>query len=119
MEKYAIFILVIVLIFGVTGILFNSVTGQSYRYAQNFGPQGQQPSYVNDVVFGLKFPYERFPTPSSNVACCSFPRIAEFGNGRCPLTQEAFDAACAVGGEEDAYVFPPCPPNHLTCNFPR
>lgn len=118
MEKHAFFILIIIVAFAITGLLLvTTITGQSYRYAQQFGPQGQQPSYVNDFVFKLKLPFNEFPKPSSKAACCSFVKLGELGSIGCPLTQELFDKACT--NAEGMYNFPPCPPNHLICYFPR
>ncbi len=120
MEKYAIIILLIVAVFGVAVLLLApSLTGQSYRYAQNLGPQGQQPVRVNDLVFNVgALASNQYPKKSSTFVCCSFVALAEYGSSRCPLDKETFDMACAIDGEEGAYLYTPCPPNHLLCPIP-
>ncbi|MBI4919181.1 hypothetical protein HY837_04570 [archaeon] len=120
MEKYAIIILLIVAIFGVAVLLLSpSLTGQSYRYAQNLGPQGQQSVHVNDIFFRIgQLASNQYPKKSSTSVCCSFVKLAEYDSQRCPSDRETFDMACAMDGEEGAYIYPPCPPNNLLCPIP-
>ncbi|MBI5064627.1 hypothetical protein HZA97_00185 [Candidatus Woesearchaeota archaeon] len=126
MKKYALIIFAIVIVVSVVGILLNAnLTGQSYRYAQNFGPQGQQPSHVSDQFFGIenwnqKVPFpsvKEYPTPSSKAACCSFVKMAEMGAKSCSMDVESFEYSCS--DEEGSFVMPPCPPEYVLCNFPR
>ncbi len=105
---WAILIISIVAIVGLILIFkTESITGQTYNYGANFGPQGQRP--VKDTDNEYRFiPKQKAKYPS--LKYCDIESMVEYNLKNCPEIKEIFDEICISR-------WPP-PQNSIICPDP-
>lgn len=129
--KHFALLFAVVLSFAVGGLFLSSVslTGQSFLYGQDLGPEGQ-PVLNNRQTFQWENQNsERLADRGpSKYVCCDAVKIAEAGLHKCPSTKKLVEKVCSVSDEiaeegrnnyADGFLFPPCPPNNEKCALPE
>lgn len=129
--KHFALVFAVVLSFAVGGLFLSSVslTGNSFLYGQDLGPEGQ-PVLNNRQTFqwGTQSPERLSDRGSSKYVCCDAVKIAEAGLHKCPSARKLVEKVCSVSDEiaeegrnnyADGFLFPPCPPNNEHCALPE
>ncbi len=120
-----------VLVVAVAGLFLSgsSLTGQSYLYGQDYGPEGQRVlNYRQTWQWGTNSPEHLSDRGPSTYVCCDAVKIAEAGLHKCPTTKSMVQKVCSVSDEiaeegrdnyANGFLFPPCPPNNEKCALPE
>ena len=129
--KHFALVFAVVLFVAVAGLFLSrdSLTGQSFLYGQDYGPEGQ-PVLNNrqSWQWGTQSPERLSDRGPSKYVCCDAVKIAEAGLHKCPSTRSLVEKVCRVSDEiaeegrdnyADGFLFPPCPPNNEHCPLPE
>ena len=129
--KHFALVFSVVLAVAVAGMFLSSesLTGQSFLYGQDYGPEGQ-PVLNNrqNWQWGTESPERLSDRGPSKYVCCDAVKIAEAGLHKCPSTRALVKKVCSVSDEiaeegrnnyADGFLFPPCPPNNEHCPLPE
>ena len=129
--KHFALVFSVVLAVAVAGLFLSSdyLTGQSFLYGQDYGPEGQ-PVLNNrqSWQWGTQSPERLYDRGPSKYVCCDAVKIAEAGLHKCPSTRSLVEKVCRVSDEiaeegrdnyADGFLFPPCPPNNEHCALPE
>ena len=129
--KHFALVFSVVLAFAVGGLFLTSVslTGNSFLYGQDYGPEGQK--ILNNRQtwqWGSPSPERLSDRGPSTYVCCDAVNIAAAGLHKCPSTRAMVEKVCSVSDEiaeegrnnyANGFLFPPCLPNNERCALPE
>lgn len=124
--KHFVFLFLVVLGFGVVGIFLDgSITGNWYRYGQNYGPEGQPIiNFRSEWNWGSPSPTKLADNGPNTYVCCDSVKLAKEGLHKCPSTRKLIDKICTVSGDvaemelfnyKAGFLRPPCPSFYEKC----